>query len=100
MIRAKDELVQSVSLYRPQPTWLHGYLFPFAVIYALWICVFTFWFDWSQDIEFGLILLSVIAAVQILTCLFCQWSIHVKCLLTCKLVSKNNILDTFNWYKF
>jgi cation-transporting ATPase 13A1 len=76
-----DELVKSVSCYNHRTVVLHGYIGPFATIYALlmysWITHYSV--QESQEVWF----LSVAAAVicQILMYLFCMWSVDVHCFL-------------------
>lgn len=83
-----DELVQSVSCYNPRPVLLHGYLGPFISLYL--VLVYT-WFTKYSEVEFQeswLIIVAALVATQILSYLFCHWSVHVKCFLT---YSKVNI---------
>ncbi|XP_047740835.1 endoplasmic reticulum transmembrane helix translocase [Hyalella azteca] len=85
-ISSNDELIDSVGLYIPRPLLLHGYIFPFIFLYSVWAWFWIFVYGISDHFEAGLIIFSGIACVQILTCLFCHWSVHVRCLLTCRKV--------------
>lgn len=56
------------------------------LICAGWAWFWIFVYGWSEYFEAGLIALSAIGCLQILTCLFCHWSVHIRCILTCKKV--------------
>lgn len=79
-----DDLVQSVGLYVPRPLLLHGYIFPFVLLYSVWAWAWAWVYGWEEYFEAGLIVLAGIGCLQVLTCLFCHWSVHVRCLLTCR----------------
>eukprot|EP00058_Branchiostoma_floridae_P006964 XP_002592452.1 hypothetical protein BRAFLDRAFT_68938 [Branchiostoma floridae] len=78
-----DDLVQRVSLYNLRPFLLHLYVAPFLVIYAVWLYVWLGVYGVGEYFEAGLIALAVIGIVQILSCLFCHWSVHVRCSFIC-----------------
>ncbi|XP_078604347.1 endoplasmic reticulum transmembrane helix translocase-like isoform X9 [Branchiostoma floridae x Branchiostoma japonicum] len=78
-----DDLVQRVSLYNLRPFLLHLYVAPFLVIYAVWLYVWLGFYGVGEYFEAGLIALAVIGIVQILSCLFCHWSVHVRCSFIC-----------------
>ena len=84
MVLSED--VRYISLCKPLPLLLHGYLEPFIVVYAallvVWFQVYGFW----DYLEAFLIAYAVVAGVDIITCLFCVWSVHVRCALTCRKV--------------
>uniref|UniRef100_UPI00398F3826 endoplasmic reticulum transmembrane helix translocase n=1 Tax=Pristiophorus japonicus TaxID=55135 RepID=UPI00398F3826 len=80
---AREELVQSVSLYRRRPLLLHGTLGPFAALYAAWLYLWVYRYGVSQYPEAGLIALAALGIAHILTALSGHWSVHVHCLLTC-----------------
>lgn len=79
-----DDLVQSVGLYVPRPLILHGYIFPFVALYSVWGWSWVMVYGVDDYYEAGLIVLAAIGCLQVLTCLFCHWSVHVRCILTCK----------------
>ncbi|XP_068228733.1 endoplasmic reticulum transmembrane helix translocase [Palaemon carinicauda] len=79
-----DDLVQSVSLYVPRPLLLHGYILPFLILYGGWAWAWIFIYGWEEYFEAGLIALAGLGCLQVLTSLFCHWSVHVRCLLTCR----------------
>ncbi|KAF2366163.1 P-type ATPase [Trinorchestia longiramus] len=85
-ISPDDELIESVGLYISRPFILHGYVFPFLFLYGAWAWFWIFVYGFSDYFEAGLIALSGIGCLQILACLFCHWSVHVRCLLTCRKV--------------
>lgn len=99
-----DELVQGVVCYNPRPLLLHGYLMPFFVLQAVvyYSCSLN---QYSEPIdeqvnnqttladsidehakrhsyELGVIAITVSIAAQIITYLFCHWSVDVKCWLS------------------
>ncbi|XP_063612958.1 endoplasmic reticulum transmembrane helix translocase-like [Penaeus indicus] len=79
-----DDLVHSVGLYVPRPLVLHGYIFPFLVLYGVWGWAWVGVYGWEEYFEAGLLALAGVGCLQILTCLFCHWSVHVRCLFTCR----------------
>ncbi|KAH9507578.1 hypothetical protein Btru_051511 [Bulinus truncatus] len=81
------EEIQRLSYYNLRPLFLHGYVFPFIFIYAAWAYVWTYIYGIDGYFEGGLIALAGIGLLQILTCLFCLWSVHVRCALTCSEVA-------------
>ena len=75
-----DDLVQEIVLLRKRPFYFHGYFAPFLFIYA------TGAFVWKEYIgveqyEIGIIIAVSIAFLQLLTILFCLWSVDVRCFL-------------------
>jgi len=83
---ALNEEIQYVSYYNVRPTLLHGYVGPFLLIYAAWFYCWTIIYGLEDYYEAGLIALAVIGVVQILVSLFCLWSVHIRCVLTCSKV--------------
>jgi len=77
-----DEL-EYVKLYRIRPLLLHFYLGPFIPIYLTWLYFWTVVYGVTDYFEAGLIALAAVGILQILSCLFCHWSVHVRCLFTC-----------------
>lgn len=86
-MKLDDELVDNVELYIPRHVLFHGYIFPFVFIYSWWLWCWISIYGWEEFFEYGLIVIALLGCLQILTCLFCHWSVHVKCALTCKKVS-------------
>ncbi|XP_065286450.1 endoplasmic reticulum transmembrane helix translocase isoform X2 [Dermacentor albipictus] len=78
-----DELVQYISLHTRKPFLLDGCVSPFLTLYAAWLYLWTCVYGVSEYHEAGLIALACLGVVHILTCLFCHWSVHVRCLLSC-----------------
>lgn len=99
-----DELVQTVVCYNQRHVLLHGYLAPFFLLQAVVYYYFSFEYK-SQDsleqteslskdsqvlqeaakrhsFEIWVIAVAVSVAAQVITYLFCHWSIDVKCWLT------------------
>lgn len=107
-----DELVQSVVCYNPRPVLLHGYLAPFFIIQAVVYYYFSFGFKSNSEptvttetkilddqnntstesapegiadrhsFEIAVIAVTISIAAQIITYLFCHWSVDVKCWLS------------------
>ena len=78
--------IEYISLYKPLHIAFHGYIAPFVVSYAilvfLWVGVYGLW-DYR---EVFLIAIAGVAALDFLLCLFCVWSVHLRCFVTCKKV--------------
>ncbi|XP_013793364.1 manganese-transporting ATPase 13A1-like [Limulus polyphemus] len=83
MIVGVDELVKSVSLHNYRHILLHGYTGPFIVFYLVWFYMWAAIYGINENFEAGMIALACMGLIQILTCLFCQWSVHIRCLLGC-----------------
>ncbi|CAG7836288.1 unnamed protein product [Allacma fusca] len=79
-----EELVESITLYKPKPVLLHGYVGPFIVLHALWAIIWGVWLGQENYYEAGLIGLAIVTILQTLVYLFCHWSVHISSLLTCK----------------
>uniref|UniRef100_A0A1Y1KV49 Endoplasmic reticulum transmembrane helix translocase n=2 Tax=Photinus pyralis TaxID=7054 RepID=A0A1Y1KV49_PHOPY len=79
-----DDLVESVTLYTTIRTLFHGYNLPFILIYSVWIYTWCGVYGFAEFYEGGFVGVAGIGCVQILCCLCCHWSIHVKCFFTCK----------------
>lgn len=82
-----NEELEYVKLYRIRPVLLHFYLLPFIPVYVAWLYLWTVVYGISDYFEAGLIALAVVGLLQILCCLFCHWSVHVRCFFTCSAVS-------------
>lgn len=83
-MKTVDELVQSVTLYKPRYILFHGYIGPFLILYISWFYLWAFVYGMSDYFEAGMISLAILGIIQILTCLFCHWSVHIRCMLSCK----------------
>ena len=79
--------IRSISLHNLRPVVLHGYVFPFIFLYSIWLYFWVGVYGINEYFEAGLIALAIVGCVQILVCLFCHWSVHVRCSLTCTAVS-------------
>ncbi|KAH3794412.1 hypothetical protein DPMN_147945 [Dreissena polymorpha] len=87
---ALNEEIQYVTYYNFRPTILHGYIGPFVGLYLVWLYCWTVVYGLEEYFEAGLIALACIGVVQVLVSLFCLWSVHVRCVLTCSRVSGSN----------
>ena len=87
-----EELVESITLYKPKPLLFHGYVGPFIILHGIWAIICSSWGE-SQEgeednsYEASLIGFAVILIVQTLVYLCCHWSVHISSLLTCTPVS-------------
>lgn len=84
-----NEEIQRLSYHNIRPVILHGYVLPFIFIYAIWFYVWATIYGIEDYYEGGLITFAVIGLFQILTALFCLWSIDIRCALTCSQVSRS-----------
>ena len=85
--KSLDDLIQSLSYHNLRPLLLHGYALPFIALYLAWLYIWLFVKGYEENYEVGLVGIAVIGFIQILTSLFCLWSVSVKVLLTTSLVS-------------
>lgn len=73
--------IESIDLYTEKHLLLHGYIWPFAALYACW---FSYWIKTlgaTEYFELGLIGIAIIAVTQVITALFCFWFVSIRCLL-------------------
>ncbi|XP_050396318.1 endoplasmic reticulum transmembrane helix translocase [Patella vulgata] len=82
-----NEEIQRLCYHNIRPVIFHGYVAPFILIYSAWLYTWTFAYGVDDYFEGGLIAFAIIALFQVLTSLFCLWSIDVRCALTCSKVS-------------
>lgn len=85
--KSLNEEIECIQLYRRRPFWLHYYLAPFLPLYLIWLYTWVTVFGVSEYFEAGMIILAGIGIVQILSGLFCHWSVHVLAFFTCSSVS-------------
>ena len=76
----QDSLVKEIVLLNKRPFYLHGYFLPFLFIYAAGAAVWKQYFG-VEHYEIAVIISVGIALVQLLTVLFCLWSVDVRCFL-------------------
>ncbi|GBL77976.1 Manganese-transporting ATPase 13A1 [Araneus ventricosus] len=76
-----DDLVKNVTLYRSRRLLFCGHVGPFFIFYLIWLYIWAFRYGVSEYFEAGMIAVAIIGIIQVLTCLFCLWSVHVRCLL-------------------
>ena len=81
-----SEDVSYITLCKPLPLVLHAYVWPFVLAYLSLVSVWFSLYGFEESLEVFFLCLAVIAAINIITCLFCVWSVHVRCALTCKKV--------------
>lgn len=80
-----DEEIKTLTYYNFRPLLLRGYVGPFLVLYILWLYVFVY--GTKDYFDAGVIAVGIILFIHVLTRLFCVWSVHVQCALTCSVVS-------------
>ena len=85
---ALNEDIQSISFHNLRPLYLHWTIGPFIVLYSVWFYMWTAVYGTENYFEAGLIALAILAILQILTFLFCVWSVDVRCLMTCSKASR------------
>ena len=86
-----SEDVKEITLYRPLPVYLHGYVVPFVVLYAAVLAVWSHVYDGlGEHWEALLIILATVAVVNVLVVLSCVWSVHFRAFLTCRKVRESN----------
>ena len=73
----QDNLVKDIKLLNKKPFYLHGYFAPFLMAYAAGA---TLWYQHFgiEQYNIGIIIAVGIAFVQLLTVLFCLWSVDVR----------------------
>ncbi|KAF8774031.1 endoplasmic reticulum transmembrane helix translocase-like [Argiope bruennichi] len=76
-----DELVNNVTLYRSRRLLFCGQVGPFFIFYLIWFYIWAFQYGVSEYFEAGMIAIAIIGIIQVLTCLFGLWSVHIRCLL-------------------
>lgn len=82
-----DELIQYVTLHKPNPQFLHGQILPFVVVLSAWFYLWVFVYGTDNYWEAGLVSLAVICCLQVLLCLCCFWWVHVQTFLNMRTVS-------------
>lgn len=95
-INAVDDLVESVTLHTPRPLLLHGYIFPFLILYPAWLYGWLFVYGVGDHLEAGFTGIAALGVLQVLICLCCHWSVHVRCFLTCGSVSVGSRAEEVN----
>ena len=81
-----SEDVQKISLHRPLPLFLHGYVVPFILLYAAVVITWSQVYGLTEHWEALLIAIAAVAVLDVITVLSCVWSVHVRAALTCRKV--------------
>jgi len=89
-----DSLVKEIVLLKKKPLFFHGYCAPFLVAYTLAAFLWKQYFGIDQY-EVGIIIGISIAFLQLLTVLFCLWSVDVRCALMYSKVWSDGITSIF-----
>ena len=82
-----DSLVKDITLVNKSPYYLHGYIIPFILLYSV-AAAFLMQYSGFENYGLWIVVLVCIFLVQVLTILSCFWSVDMRCILTCKRVSK------------
>ncbi|RUS35554.1 hypothetical protein BC938DRAFT_478473 [Jimgerdemannia flammicorona] len=89
MLRRPQTLVQSksivsASLHNPLPFKWRTYIWPFAVLYPIWLYVYFFKYEtYLGSEEWTFVTLGFICTSHALSFLACQWSVSVNAAFTC-----------------
>ena len=83
---ALNNEIDYVKLYQRKRLIFHGYVLPFLIIHLIILYSWIFVYGITDYFELGCIALAVTGVIQVLACLSCHWSIHVRALLTCSKV--------------
>lgn len=86
-----SEDVREITLYKPLPMYLHGYVVPFLLLYAAVLFVWSQLYGLGENWEALLIVVAAIAVLNVLVVLSCVWSVHFRAFLTCKKVRRLQI---------
>lgn len=78
-----SEDVQQVTYHKVLPLIFHGYVWPFLLTYSLLFCGWMWVYGLQEQLEGLFVFCAVIGALNIITCLFCVWSVNTSCKLTC-----------------
>jgi cation-transporting ATPase 13A1 len=86
LIQSKS--ITSASFHNPLPLLWHGYIWPFALVYPIWLYIYLFRFDeYLGSEEWTFVSLGSIVVIQALVFLTGQWSVSIKANFTCTKVS-------------
>ena len=91
-----SEEVQSIELYQTAHVATHAYVAPFVLIHAIFFPVWIY-YGFFENFEIGCIILAVLGVIQVLVCLACHWSIHIRASFTCSRVNKFKFLSFFKF---
>ena len=89
-----SEDVKEISLYKPLPVYLHGYVVPFLLLYAAVLLAWWQLYGLEENMEALLLVVAAVAVVNVLVILSCVWSVHFRAFLTCKKVRKSTRFNT------
>lgn len=91
-VHLSDE-VSGIELYKGSPFYVHGYVAPFILLYAIYFPIWIFVYGIFNYFEIGCIILAAFGTIQILVCLACHWSVHIRAKLTASRVNDIHIAD-------
>ena len=82
-----SEDIKEITLYKPLPVYLHGYVIPFLLLYASVLLGWWQLYGMGEHWEALLIVVAAVAVVNVLMVLSCVWSVHFRAFLTCSKVN-------------
>ena len=92
-----SEELQSIELYKTTHVTSHAYVAPFVLIHSIFFPLWIFKFGFFENFEIGCIILAVLGVIQVLVCLACHWSIHIRASFTCSRV--RTLYFIFLWFR-
>ena len=92
-----SEDVDYATYHVPLPYAFHGYIWPFVLAYLCLMATWTWLYGLLEQVEGMLIGFACIGALNIVACLCCVWSVHIRCKLTCSKVSYYANLSPFSY---
>ena len=91
MAASVDSNVQFITLHTPLPLAFHGYVWPFMILYSIWVYGAVFVYGIEEYVEAAFIVLAAIGVLQALVSLSCYWSVHVYSTLTSRKVCERKL---------
>lgn len=86
-----DDLVRYVTLHNRKPLMLNGCILPFVFLYGLAGYIINSYGsnnpEKTNTFEIGMIIISVVAAIQLIVSLCCFWNVHINTFLSYNKVS-------------
>ena len=85
IVNAKSITQSSLHTRKSLP--LHGYIWPFLILYPKWLYVYNFAYEeYISSEEWTFLTLGSLITMNALIFLSCQWSVRAKAFFTCKKV--------------
>ena len=88
MVVVNSKRINKATLHKRLPFWLHGYIWPFLLLYPGWLYAYNFQYeDWIVKEEITIVTTIALGTIHLLTFLVGQWSNRAYAFLTCISVS-------------